>query len=43
MFDIGLLMSNVARSLDRMTGDFHFTCPVISFAEHLAAADPPVR
>ena len=27
---------NYIRSLDRMVGDYHFTCPVLDFAQGLA-------
>lgn len=28
-------------SLDRMAGDYQFTCPVVTFAHYFAQADPP--
>ena len=32
-------MTQVA--LDRMVGDYAFTCPVVNFAHHYARASPP--
>ena len=34
-----IVMSQVA--LDRMVGDYAFTCPVVNFAHHYARASPP--
>ena len=28
-------------ALDRMVGDYAFTCPVVNFAHHYARASPP--
>ena len=33
----------VRRSLDRMVGDFQFTCPVLHFAEIFAAREPSIK